>query len=357
MDRGLLPQTLTALLISLVTLASGRELVLALEDNFDMFNLSLWKHEITLGGGGNWEFEYYTNNRSSSYVKGGALYIQPTLLADEIGEANVVGNNYMLDIWGLTPSNLCTSNAFYGCLRQARGGGNILNPVKSAKLRTSESFSFRYGKVEVSAKLPRGDWLWPSVWLMPRDNQYGSWPASGEIDMMESVGNPPSYAPGGYDIFTSTLHWGPSVSQDKWSMTHASKKPGVDPTADFHTYGLIWNETYIGTYFDDESNTVLSVPIEKSFWELGGWQSPPWHNPWEGAGNNAPFDSPMYLIINVAVGGTNGYFPDGNGKPWTNSDPHAVNSFYNAKDQWFPTWTSPMAVDSVKVWTYADTNN
>ena len=152
-------------------------MVLALEDNFDTFNLSLWKHEITLGGGGNWEFEYYTNNRSSSYVKGGVLYIQPTLLADEIGEANVVGNNYMLDIWGLTPSNLCTSNAFYGCLRQAGGGGNILNPVKSAKLRTSESFSFRYGKVEVSAKLPRGDWLWPSVWLMPRDNQYGSWPA------------------------------------------------------------------------------------------------------------------------------------------------------------------------------------
>ena len=116
MDRGLLPQTLAVLLISLVTLASGREMVLALEDNFDTFNLSLWKHEITLGGGGNWEFEYYTNNRLSSYVKGGVLYIQPTLLADEIGEANVVGNNYMLDIWGLTPSNLCTSNAFYGCL-------------------------------------------------------------------------------------------------------------------------------------------------------------------------------------------------------------------------------------------------
>lgn len=175
--------------------------------------------------------------------------------------------------------------------------------------------------------------------------------------MMESMGNPPSYAPGGYDTFTSTLHWGPAVSQDKWSLTHASKKPGVDPTADFHTYGLIWNETYIGTYFDDESNTVLSVPIEKSFWELGGWQSPPWHNPWEDAGNNAPFNRQMYLIINVAVGGTNGYFPDGNGKPWSNSDPHAVNSFYDAKDQWFPTWTSPMAVDSVKVWTYADTIN
>lgn len=55
------------------------------------------------------------------------------------------------------------------------------------------------------------------------------------------------------------------------------------------------------------------------------------------------------------MGGVSGYFPDGVGnKPWTNADPHSSNAFYNAKDQWFPTWKSPMAVSSVKVWTYAD---
>ena len=58
---------------------------LLLDEEFDTLNLTRWQHEITLGGGGNWEFEYYTNNRSNSYVRGGVLYMQPTFLADDIG--------------------------------------------------------------------------------------------------------------------------------------------------------------------------------------------------------------------------------------------------------------------------------
>lgn len=61
--------------------------------------------------------------------------------------------------------------------------------------------------------------------------------------------------------------------------------------------------------------------------------------------------------MNVAVGGTNAYFPDGQcGKPWSNTDPASVNAFYNAKEQWFNTWNYPethdsaMKVDYVKVW-------
>ena len=202
--------------------------------------------------------------------------------------------------------------------------------------------------------MPKGDWLWPAIWLLPTDQSYGRWPASGEIDIIESRGNSPSYAPGGYDTFGSTLHWGPSWKEDKWQLTHAEKK-GVDLADDFHIYGLIWNETYIGTYFDSEDDVVLSFPIEKSFWELGGWPSPPWSNPWDGRGKIAPFDRRFYLIINLACGGTNGYFPDGVGnKPWSDSASNAMDQFYDAKDQWYPTWTSPMAVDSVKVWTYKD---
>lgn len=346
--------TATALLTWLALASADRQMVLALEDDFDDFNLSLWKHQLTLGGGGNWEFQYYINNRTSSFVKDGVLYIQPILLADQIGQENVVGNNFNLDIWGLGPADLCTSNMFYGCSRTAGAGGNVLNPIKSASIRTAESFSFTYGKVEVRAKLPEGDWLWPAIWMMPTDNQYGSWPASGEIDIMESRGNAPSYPPGGCDSFGSTLHWGPSWDADAWTKTHAERK-GTDLTKDFHVYGLIWNETYIGTYFDNESNVVLSYPIGESFWKMGGWPSPHWANPWEGRGNVAPFDRRFYLIIEVAVGGVSGYFPDGVGnKPWTNADPHSSNAFYNAKDQWFPTWKSPMAVSSVKVWTYAD---
>ena len=332
-----------------------RQLVLVLDEDFDSFNLSFWQHELTLGGGGNWEYQYYTNNRTSSYVKDGALYIDPVLTADEIGEENVRGNGFTLNIWGGAPADLCTSNAFYGCTRMAGAGGNYLNPIKSARLRTVESFSFVYGKVEVRAKLPRGDWLWPAIWMLPRDNQYGNWPVSGEIDIMESRGNPPSYPPGGYNTFGSTLHWGPSWSENAWNKTHKQMTPGVDLTADFHTYGLIWNETYIGTYFDNESNVVLSVPITESFWELGGWPYPPWMNPWSGEANSAPFNRHFYLIINLAVGGTTGYFPDGHGKPWINTSPHAVNAFYDNMTTWYSTWTQPMMVDSVRVWSYQDT--
>jgi beta-glucanase (GH16 family) len=334
-------------------------LSLALEDNFNTFNLSLWKHEITLSGGGNWEFQAYLNNRSNSFVRDGKLYIKPTLMEDQIGIANVQ-NGYTLNVWGGSPADYCTQNQFHGCERASLRyqDGNVLNPIKSARLRTAESFFFRYGKVEVRAKLPRGDWLWPAIWMLPRYQQYGIWPSSGEIDIMESRGNPANYTPGGYDSFGSTLHWGIDYLNNFFQQTHAIRKTGIDLTSEFHNYGLVWNETYIGTYFDDESNVVLSVPIDRPFWEKTGLGNPPWDNPWEGYGDNAPFDQEFYLILNVACGGVTGFFPDGYGKPWSNGDSQAINTFYDAKDDWFPTWEnddddSAMQIDYVKVWTYS----
>ena len=329
-------------------------MTLALDEEFNTLNFSLWQHEITMSGGGNWEFEYYTNNRTNSYVRDGILYLRPTLTEDDIG-LNNVRNGFTMDLWGGSPADRCTQPQFYGCFRTSGAGGNYLNPVKSARIRTVQGFNFMYGHVEIRAKMPRGDWLWPAIWMLPTHNEYGDWPASGEIDIVESRGNPPSYPPGGRDTFGSTLHWGPSWSEDLWSKTHAIHKT-KDLSEDFHVYGLIWNETYFGTYFDDESNIVLSMPINETFWSLGGWPSPPWTNPWTGAGKNAPFDRNFYLILNVACGGTNSYFPDGNGKPWSNTDPHAVNAFTDAKNQWYPTWdgeNAAMQVDYVKVWSYS----
>ena len=340
-----------ALAAVVFSVSSCQKLDLAFDEEFTTFDLSVWKHEITLSGGGNWEFQAYSNNRTNSYVENGVLYIEPTLLADDIGADNVVKDGTTLDYWGGTPADLCTGPNFYGCFRTSGAGGNIINPIKSAALRTAESFYFKYGKVEVRAKLPQGDWLWPAIWMLPRWNAYGNWPASGEIDIMESRGNPPSYPPGGYNSFGSTLHWGPGWTEDPFSKTHQERKSTVDLTADFHTYGLIWNETYIGTYFDNESNVVLNFPIKEPFWELGGWSSAHWTNPWKTGGSNAPFDQEFYLIINLAVGGVTGYFPEGNGKPWSNSGAHAVNDFWNAKAQWYPTWKKPFAIDSVKIWT------
>ena len=102
---------------------------------------------------------------------------------------------------------------------------------------------------------------------------------------------------------------------------------------DFHIYGLFWDEDGIYTYLDSQENKVLEVDFTKqSFWERGGYPSTI-DNPWVGEDNAAPFNKEFFLILNVAVGGTNGYFPDELGsKPWRNNDDHAINAFWKGKD-------------------------
>ena len=68
-------------------------------DNFDTFNFKKWKHDLTMSGGGNWEFQLYHNNRTNSYVKDGVLYIKPTLTADRIGESNLKMNYRMVILY------------------------------------------------------------------------------------------------------------------------------------------------------------------------------------------------------------------------------------------------------------------
>jgi beta-glucanase (GH16 family) len=108
----------------------------------------------------------------------------------------------------------CTANTnaqYYAeaCTRNANTSSHtILNPVRSARLTTQGKKSIRYGRVEVVAKVPKGDWLWPAIWMMPEDSEYGIWPLSGEIDIMESRGNARGYRTGGRETVSSTIHWG-----------------------------------------------------------------------------------------------------------------------------------------------------
>ena len=345
-----------SLLPSLVSAASyrpGERLLFA--DEFDELDNEVWEHEITLGGGGNWEFQYYTNNRSNSFVRDGVLFLKPTLTSELIGDETLMGGTE-LNLWGSTPADQCTGNAFYGCQRSAGGGGNVLNPIQSARIRTAQSFSFKYGRVEIRAKLPKGDWIWPAMWMLPRWNAYGAWPASGEIDIMESRGNGPSYAGGGYDAYGSTLHWGTDYSTNRWDLTHAEyKSPSGNLHDTWHTFGLKWDETGMYTYLDNDANRVISVSFpSQSFWERGGFTQSRRKNPWADRPKSAPFDQKFFLVMNVAVGGTASYFPEGvGGKPWSNGSPHAVNEFWNARGQWLPTWQgdeTAMQIDWVHIY-------
>jgi len=265
-------------------------------------------------------------------------------------------SGFTLNLWGSQPPSVCTGNAFYGCERIAGAGGNIIPPIQSARIRTSTSFNFKFGHVKIRAKLPRGDWIWPAMWFLPRYNMYGDWPASGEIDLMENRGNV-NYPIGGSNSFGSTLHYGPMWQMDDWPKNHAEYTLPPDEgdfSDDFHIFGMIWNETTLYTYLDDESQKVLEVPFNVHFWQKGGWDKTGMTNPWKNRPCAAPFDQEYYLILNVAVGGTGPYFPDGMaGKPWVSTDMHAVNSFWAAKDQWHPTWIGDnvaLQIDYVQIY-------
>jgi beta-glucanase (GH16 family) len=322
-----------------------------------MLDPTVWTKEVEVGGYGNHQFEMTTASDQNVFVQNGQLHIKPTLQNASLIETNTVIN--------LLADGSCTSAAWSNCVTATNTtNGTIVNPVLSGRLNTKLGANIRYGKVEVSAMIPKGDWLWPGIWMMPKDSVYGAWPASGEIDIMESRGNNYTYSLGGNNFVSSSLHWGPDPSHDAWRVTTNSKPALHSQFGDqFHTYGLIWSEKYLFTYIDDTLLEVLYWNFNQPFWPLGDFglqngNGTNLQNPWQGIGNNqSPFDQEFYLILNVAVGGTNGWFLDGaDGKPWVDSSPSARKDFWNARDQWYPTWakSSEMVVDTVKMWRQCD---
>ena len=332
---------------------------LILEDNFDTLDHDLWQHEITASGGGNWEFQYYTNNRSNSFVKNGVLHIKPTLTKDTFSEQFLTKG--VLDLWGMNgPYQTCTGQANYGCRRQGTAD-NIINPIQSARIRSVNSFSFKYGKLEVRARLPKGDWIWPAIWLLPRQFSYGDWPASGEIDLVEARGNEKLFTKDnvsiGIDQVGSTLHWGPFFAANSFDRTHATKNLKNGTFADnFHLFSFQWDENGMDFFVDNQK--ILHVdPGQNGFWQFGDFAKrfPGISNPWANGAKMAPFDKDFYIIMNVAVGGTGGYFKDTfhPKKPWDNNSKFAMRDFWNARNKWLPTWQSDdvaLKVDHIKVW-------
>uniref|UniRef100_A0A8W8KD03 Beta-1,3-glucan-binding protein n=1 Tax=Magallana gigas TaxID=29159 RepID=A0A8W8KD03_MAGGI len=337
---------------------------LIFEDNFDFLNFETWTHDLTASGGGNWEFEYYTNNRTNSYTKDGKLFIKPTLTADNYGEHFLSSGT--LDLWGGEPNSLCTSNQFWGCSRQG-SPEHIVNPIQSARLRSDKAFNFKYGKMEVRAKMPKGDWIWPAIWLLPHRNAYGGWPASGEIDVVESRGNTDYHDENGrsqgVDSFGSTLHFGPVYGYDPYEKAHGELTiPSGTLNDDFHIWTLEWDEEHIKVSFEGQEVMNVSPPPE-GFWKLGELDKTNINNPYKYTNNKmAPFDQEFFIILNVAVGGV-GFFPDKfrnspYPKPWNDKSEFTARDFWNHKSQWYPTWNpdqndgeqAAMQVDYIRVW-------
>jgi len=120
-------------------------------------------------------------------------------------------------------------------------------PYTSARLRTLGKGDWQYGRIEVRAKIPAGQGIWPAIWMLPTDYAYGGWAASGEIDIMEAVNLPV----GGFEKqIHGTLHYGrewPGNVHSGTSFTFADS----DPAADFHSYAIEWSPREIRWFVDD----------------------------------------------------------------------------------------------------------
>lgn len=145
---------------------------------------------------------------------------------------------------------------------------------RSAKLWTRGLHYWQYGTIEVRAKLPSGVGTWPAIWMMPSKSEYGGWPRSGEIDIMEHVGYNP-------DSIFGTIH------TEAFNHIKGTQKEGAtfDSTTEssFHTYKLTWTADVMTWYIDDEPYHSF----ENQHKGIAEW----------------PFDQPFYLIMNIAVGG------------------------------------------------------
>jgi beta-glucanase (GH16 family) len=208
-------------------------------DEFDgsSIDLNKWEHEFNGNGGGNNEEQYYTPLKENSYLSDGKLFITAK--------------------------------------KEQFTGPDGTREFTSARLRTLNKGDWLYGRVEVSAKIPKGRGTWPAIWMLPTDWEYGGWPASGEIDIMEHVG----YDENGIHGSVHTQAYNHSIGTQKSSYL---KIPTA--TSKFHTYAIEWFEDRIEFYIDDLFYFTFNN-------ENSGWEK------W-------PFDKRFHLILNVAVGGS-----------------------------------------------------
>jgi beta-glucanase (GH16 family) len=225
----------------------GYTLVWNDEFNGSSIDNKKWEHEVNGHGGGNNELQYYTPKDDNSYVKDGKLFIV--------------------------------------AIKEQFTGPDGTRDYTSARMRTLNRGDWLYGRIEVSAKLPSGRGTWPAIWMLPSDWEYGGWPNSGEIDIMEHVGYDPNRVHG-------------SVHTAAYNHTIGTQKSAVLPVpkamTEFHTYAVEWFEDRIEFYIDD----IFYFTFNN---ENSGWEK------W-------PFDKRFNLILNIAVvgnwGGVQGIDPN-----------------------------------------------
>jgi beta-glucanase (GH16 family) len=194
-------------------------------------DLTKWSYDIGGNGWGNNELQYYTNGNNASVVDGN------------------------LEI--VAKKEIVSGRSYSSSRMVSRGKGDFL-----------------YGRFEARAKLPKGRGTWPAIWMLSTENQFGPWPSSGEIDIMEHVG---------YD--QNKVHCSVHNSAFNGSRGNTKTASRVIPTAtdDFHVYRVDWTPYAVRGYVDGEKYFEY-VNDNKGF------------TTW-------PYNKKFHMIMNIAVGG------------------------------------------------------
>ncbi len=220
------------------------------QDEFEgpSLDYSKWEIEINAFGGGNNELQIYTDRPENVRLENGRLILE--------------ARNDKASIQGTT------------------------RDYSSGRIRSKNRGDWKYGRFEIRSKFPKGQGLWPAIWLMPTADAYGTWAASGEIDVVEFKGQEPQVVHG-------TLHYGATWPNNKFTGTQYQLSKGnfVD---EFHDFALEWEPGEIRWYVDGQLYQTQTK------WNSTGGPFP------------APFDQKFHMVFNMAVGG--GFVGNPNGE-------------------------------------------
>ncbi|RAI92193.1 glycoside hydrolase family 16 protein [Algoriphagus yeomjeoni] len=157
--------------------------------------------------------------------------------------------------------------------QEAMGGKNYT----SSRIKTQGKQEFLFGRIDIRAAVPKGQGIWPALWMLGANISEVSWPASGEIDIMEMIGGEAS---GRDNTVHGTLHWqnNGDYAYQGGSKTLADGKKYAD---NFHVYSIIWDEKSIAWLIDDEEFHRMDIS----------------------SSTMDEFRKPFFILINLAVGG------------------------------------------------------
>jgi len=174
-------------------------------------------------------------------------------------------------------------------------GPQVTQQYTSGKVRTRELADWTYGRFSARMKLPSGQGTWPAFWMLPADNVYGGWAASGEIDIMEAVnlGASCSECTGdvGENRSSGALHYGGEWPNNTFQVDHNTLPGGADAKDQYHVFAVEWGEGRINWFVDG----VKFFSLDADQWSSGAVS--------KDTHPNAPFDQDFYLMLNLAVGG------------------------------------------------------